>query len=270
MSAKPGQELSTEEVWYTMLTTGEYDQMKRLRKMFKYLPKDPRCIHCNAPFEGIGASLVQLLYDKRPSKLNPRMCNDCELFAEKYLGGAEVELAMLFADVRGSTTLAEGSSSAEFAQLIDRFYQVTTDVLIQSDALIEKLIGDEVTALYVPGYVGPEYTHRAIRAAQELLRATGHEDQAGPWVPVGAGIHQGTAFVGAVGSKEGMIEITALGDAVNITARLASQAGTGEILVSEEACLAAGVDCENYERRRLTLKGRSEPVDVRVMRIEPS
>ena len=268
MSDKPNQDHSTEEVWYSMLTTGDYDNMRRMRKIFKYLPKDPRCAHCNAPFEGIGATLVKLFYEIQPSKMNPRMCNDCELFAEKHQGGAEVELAMLFADVRGSTTLAEGASSMEFAQLIDRFYQVATEVLIHSDALIEKLIGDEVTAIFVPGYAGGDYTRRAISAAQKLLKATGHSDPAGPWVPVGVGVHHGRAFVGAVGSKEGMVEITALGDAVNIAARLASQAGPGEIIASEEAILSAGLDGKELERRHLSLKGRSEPVDVRVMRVD--
>ena len=266
MSEKPSKDLSREEVWHSMLTTGDYNNMRRMRKLFKYLPKEPRCAHCNAPFEGIGSMVVKLFYGIQPSKMNPRMCNDCEIFAEEHQGGAEVELAMLFADVRGSTTLAEGSSPVEFAQLIDRFYQVATDVLIHADALIEKLIGDEVTALFVPGYAGGDYTRRAIGAAQELLKATGHKDPAGPWIPVGVGVHHGRAFVGAVGSKEGVVEITALGDAVNIAARLASQAGPGEIIVSEEAILAAGIEGEVYEQRHLTLKGRSEPVDVRVMR----
>jgi adenylate cyclase len=268
MSEKPNKDLSTEEVWHSMLTTGDYNNMGRMRKIFKYLPKDPRCAHCNAPFEGIGATLVKLFYEIQPSKMNPRMCNDCEIFAEEHQGGAEVELAMLFADVRGSTTIAEGASSVEFAQLIDRFYQVATEVLIHADALIEKLIGDEVTALFVPGYAGGDYTRRSIGAAQELLNATGHKDPAGPWVPVGVGVHHGRAFVGAVGSKEGVVEITALGDAVNIAARLASQAGPGEIIVSEEAILSGGLDGEEFERRRLSLKGRSEPVDVRIMRVD--
>ena len=268
MSDKSNQDQSTEEVWYSMLTTGDYHNMRRLRKIFKYLPKDPRCAHCNAPFEGIGARLVKLVYEIEPSKMNPRMCNDCEVFAEKHQGGAEVELTMLFADVRGSTTLAEGTSSVAFAQLIDRFYQVATDVLIHSDALIEKLIGDEVTAIFVPGYAGHDYTRRAIGAAQELLEATGHINPAGPWIPVGVGVHHGQAFVGTVGSKEGLFEITALGDAVNIAARLASQARAGEIIVSEEAILLAGLEDDDFEQRRLSLKGRSEPVDVRVMQVD--
>jgi adenylate cyclase len=82
---------------------------------------------------------------------------------------------------------------------------------------------------------------------------------------VGAGVHTGTVFVGVVGSDEGVTDITALGDPMNATARLASAAAAGEVLVSEDACAAAGVDFTDLELRRLHLKGRLEPLTVRVL-----
>jgi adenylate cyclase len=179
-------------------------------------------------------------------------------------------MAMLFADIRGSTSLAEEMRPSEFSQLINRFYEASTRILIRTDALIDKLAGDEVAAFYVPGIAGPRYARRAVEAAQQLLRATGHAETKGPWIPVGVGVHTGTAFLGSVGSKDGVVDITALGDSVNTAARLASQAGPGEIVVSEETIAAAGLDTDGLEKRLLELKGKSTSLNVRVISVAPN
>lgn len=170
-------------------------------------------------------------------------------------------------DVRGSTTLAENISATEFSVRMNRFYGAATDVLIKTDALIDKLIGDEVMAVYLPMFAGREPARLAVRAAQELLQATGHGDPDGPWMPVGVGVHTGMAFFGTVSGAEGTVtDFTALGDSVNIAARLASNAGPGEALISEATCAAAGIDLDDCEQRALELKGKSDLVNVQVMR----
>jgi len=175
---------------------------------------------------------------------------------------------MLFADVRGSTPLAEQMSAREFSRLMNRFYAVATDVLVQSDALVDKLVGDEVIGLFIPGFAGPEHPRRAIEAAEMLLEVTGYHDRGGPWLPVGAGVHTGPADVRVVGGADGVLtDFTALGDGVNVTARLASQARVGEILISEAAYTAAGRDPGDLESRQLELKGKSERIGVRVLRV---
>lgn len=200
------------------------------------------------------------------SRFNPRYCQPCERFA--HPGGAEVVLTMLFADVRGSTNLAAKMSALEFSRLINRFYSVATDVLVKTDAMVDRLIGDEVVGLFIPGIAGPYHPSRAIEAAQNLLDLTGHRDPSGPWVPVGVGIHTGSAFVGVVGgSEDHPTDFTALGDNVNITARLASKAAPGEILISDAAYAAAGLDLGDLEHQQLELKGKDELVGVRVLRI---
>jgi adenylate cyclase len=164
--------------------------------------------------------------------------------------------------------MAEGMTPLEFSQLMNRFYSVTTDVMVKSDALIDKLVGDEVIGLYLPGWAGSEHARLAVQAAEDLLRATGHGEPDGPWLPVGAGVHTGVAYVGTVSGTEGTVaDLTALGDAVNTTARLASNAATGEVLITEAAYAAAGMKREDLERRQLDLKGKTEPVSVRVIRI---
>ena len=86
-------------------------------------------------------------------------------------------------------------------------------------------------------------------------------------MPVGIGVHTGEAFYGVVGSEDTVTDVTALGDNVNITARLAQLARAGEILVTDAAAAASGVDLGPSEHRTLELKGRTEPVGVHVVRV---
>ena len=169
-------------------------------------------------------------------------------------------MSMLFADVRGSTALSEQMSPTDFSKLINRFYIGTTKIIIDEDGLVEKLAGDAVAAFWGAGFAGPDYVRRTLKVAQEISRAMQRHE-----IPVGIGVHSGLAYFGAMGSAEGLTEISAIGDEVNTAARLAAQAAAGEILVSEKALQRAGVDGEALERRNLELKGLSEPVPVRVM-----
>ena len=256
---------TVEAEWYKMLTEGE-PVPGHIYHLLGWLPSDPRCKLCAAPFKGWGGFLMHLL-GRDQSRYNPRFCEKCKVF--EHPGGAEVSLTMLFADVRGSTKLAEQMSARDFGRLINRFYSVASHVLIQTDALVDRLIGDEAIGLYLPGFAGPEHPRRAIEAAQELLRLTGHREAKGPWLPVGVGVHTGLAFVGVVGEEASAMDFTALGDNVNITARLASEAGPGEILISEAAFSAADLQMEDLERRQLDLKGKSELIGVHVLRVTP-
>jgi adenylate cyclase len=256
-----------ENLWRTYLTTGDFVKERRQRYFFRLLPGTPRCKNCYAPFRGIGSIVVRLVYGKRPSNMNPRLCNVCEQFAGKYQGGAEIELSLLFADVRGSTSLGEEMNSLDYSKLINRFYKTSTKVMVDSDALIDKIVGDQVAAMYVPGFTGPTHARQAIESAQEILRSTGHASPEGPWIPLGVGVHTGTAFVGSVGSEEGTSDITVLGDAANTAARLASVAEKGEILISDAAYDAAGLDIGRLDKRYLDLRGKKQQVLVHVMSV---
>jgi adenylate cyclase len=269
MDTKKEDDDAIEQMWRMYLTTGEFERERRQRHLFRALPGAPRCKNCYAPFHGMGGVIVRVLYGKRPSNLNPQLCNVCEVFASKYQGGAEVDLALLFADVRGSTPLAESMSSMEYSKLINRFYNTATAVMVNSDALIDKIIGDQVAAIYAPGIAGPSYASRAVEAARQILHNTGHDRPEGPWIPMGVGVHCGRAFVGSVGGQGGTSDITVLGDAPNTAARLASSARQGEILISEAAYRVAGLQLDGLEQRDLELKGKSEKVRVYVLPSKP-
>lgn len=265
MDQQRKRESKVEDLWRTYLTEGETENERNQRRLFKLLPGSPRCKICYAPFRGAGSTVVRALFGKRPSILNPQLCNVCEQLAREHQGGAEIELSLLFVDVRGSTNLAESMNPVDYSKLINRFYNEATQVMIHSDALIDKIIGDQAAGMFVPGFAGTEHARRALEAAREILGTTGHTRGQTPWIPLGAGVHTGNAFVGSVGSEGGTSDITVLGDAANTAARLASNAKVGEILISEAAYEAAGLDFGELETRNLQLKGKSQPVRVHVL-----
>ena len=207
------------------------------------------------------------LIGKGPWARNPRFCTFCgeSWLAKQSPGGAEVELTLLFADIRGSTPLAATMTSTDYAGVINRFFRVSANVFEHYDAILDKLVGDEVIGLFLPGYAGPEYARKAIEAAIALLNATGHGPGQEPWVPIGVGVHTGITFVGSVGARGSLSDFTAIGNAANLTARLASAAAAGEILVSEAAIEAASLDVIELEQRSLKLKGIADPVNSYVL-----
>jgi adenylate cyclase len=252
-----------EDLWSQFLVEG-ITIVKKSRAIFGALPDDPRCMSCHSPFEGYGSRLTSLI-GRGQSREDPRFCNACIKFSQEHPGGAHVDLAMVFADVRGSTPMAERIGDRDFSHLIDRFFQVSVSSLIRSGALVDRLAGDEAIGFFVPGLAGPKFAFRALESAKDLLIATGHTDQDGPWIPVGAGVHFGNAFVGTVGSPQGVSDFTALGNDINVGARIASAAGPGELLASLELCRMANVETQSFEHRELSLKGKQPPMEVVVI-----
>jgi len=253
---------ASDPTWQRILE-GTEPGFARGRGILRLLPSAPRCRLCAAPFAGPAAPLMRFI-DRAPWDKNPSICGICFKQLEAGRGGAEIDLSFLFADVRGSTALAERLGDAAFQQLLNRFYAVATEALIGHNAVLDKFVGDEVVGLFIPALSRDHHAQDAVAAARELLRVTGHEDPAGPWAPLGVGVHSGRAFVGTVGTT--VTDFTALGDSVNTTARLAAAAGAGEILVTTVAAERAGLPEDSGEHRRLELRGRSEPVDVIVLR----
>jgi adenylate cyclase len=265
VSSSELQKHDNEEFWREFLNGG-HSKEHAFRKVLKFIPRGPRCRLCAAPFAGMGAPLMRLM-GKRPSNQNPNWCGTCFKFMRENHGGAEIECTMLFADVRGSTKLAEEMSAGAFRELMERYYEVAAATVFENDGVVDKFVGDELVAMFFPLLAGDHHARFGLGAAQALLEATGHADPAGPWIPVGAGLHTGNAWVGAVG-EGAYVTITALGDAVNIAARLGSAAGAGEIFVTAAAAEAAGLD-PDLERRPLELKGKQEIVDVVTLTVGP-
>ena len=264
------------EVWHTYLTTGGNVKGMKLpwyehpffKPVFRALPSDPRCHICYIPFNGVGGFIAKRLLDVKPSNMNPQLCDTCERFAERYPGGTEIEISILFADIRGSTPLAEKLGRKEYSELIHRFYRAGTKPLFSNYAFIEKFVGDGLTAFFSPAFAGPNHALTAIKAGREILQATGHGPGKTPWIPVGVGVNTGVAYIGSMKMEGGRTDITILGDVVNTTARLCSQAAAGELLVGERAMEMSGLPKDQHELRNFSLKGKTETVDAWVIRQE--
>jgi adenylate cyclase len=255
-SRTPSPDYEHSETWRRVLN-GEFGLLNFYRRVLGRIPSGPRCKLCLAPLKPPG-SIVLRPIGFGPSKLNRRLCRACLRGIDKRPGGAEIELSFLFADVRGSTSLAERLPAQEFSHLISRFYGTAARVVDGWDGIVDKFVGDEVIALFIPGLAGEDHAARAVAAARDLLRETGAGGEQ-PAISLGVGVHTGVAFVGRVGEGDAT-DFTAVGDAVNTTARLTSEAGAGEIVVSSAAARAAGLDTTGLAERVLSLRGRDETV----------
>src|SRR2546423_11519923 len=197
--------------------------------LMRHLPAEPRCRLCRAPYGGMGGRVMRRL-GYGPSRKNPGLCNTC--FEKAPMGGVEMEIGVLFADVRGFTSLAEEMAPKGVAGLLNRFYASAEGILSRS-AIIDKLVGDEVMALYVPQLFGRRHWEDdMLRDASELLAAVGYGSECEPWAPLGVGLDVGRAYVGNVGSGE-VKDFTAVGDVVNTAARPQSAARPGQIVMSD-------------------------------------
>jgi adenylate cyclase len=244
---------SNETWWREYLLRGHRSEGVA-RKIFPFLPAPPRCKVCYVPFGGIVGKMLGAV-GWAPSRKNPHLCSRC--CDRLPAGGAEIEIAVFFADVRGYTTVAEKLPPAQLAQAMQQFYQIAVQAVISHDGLVDKLLGDAVMALFVPGVAGADYRRQAIRVAAQLARDL-------PSLPIGIGIHAGLAYVGNLGSHQ-VVDLTAIGDTVNIASRLQSVAAAGELLITEEMAALAVENFRNLESRVVRLKGKEQPMTVRVL-----
>ena len=262
-AGKSGEPLSSAD-WEAYFRYGAQPSNRMLKRMLRALPSDPRCGFCGAPFSGVGARMVRP-FGFRPSRKNPSLCAACIESAPP--GGSTSEAGVLFADLRGFTTLSEKLSPAQSGAMLRRFYGHAARVLFP-EAIIDKLIGDEVMALYLPLFIRPgtmvvtdeERAFTAsvmIRHARDLLTRVGYGSAPGPEVELGIGLDFGEVFVGNLGDEHAK-DFTAVGDVVNTAARLQSQAAGGEIVLS--ARLGDYLDEPLGSPEHLTVKGKAEPV----------
>jgi adenylate cyclase len=236
--------------------------MRIMRRVMRAMPSNPRCKLCLAPFRGFGGRVVKVA-GFSPSRKNPNYCKAC--FEEGPDEGEELEIGVLFADIRGYTTLTETAPPEEVRTLLARFYDVATNVLIKPDAVIDKLYGDEVMALFLPHLIPEdEVIPRMVSAAESLLRAVGYGSTDGAWCPLGVGLAFGTAYVGNVGAGE-VKDFTAIGDVVNTGSRLQGAAGAGEIVMSSRVYDAVRAEHLNARRDEIELKGKRDLEEVYIV-----
>jgi adenylate cyclase len=230
------------DYWHNLLI-GEDRGLNLLSRMFRAVPSPPRCKICQAPFQGPFAPVFKLVGFRRWA-LNQQLCRFCVSGLAKDKGGAEIPVSLLFADVRGSTTLAEQMSPKEFTNSLNRFFRVAAEAVDAEHGV-------------------PQH---AVAAGKRLASDLATDSHLGTSFPAGVGVHTGVAWVGVVG-EPGSLDFTVLGDTANTTARLGSAASGGELALSDEIVTAADVDTSSLERRHLDLKGKEETFDAWIEKV---
>jgi adenylate cyclase len=243
---EPLQSDDWEALWQITHDTGRV-----IKRLWLTLPSSPRCGICSAPFAGFGQYVARPLGYKS-SRKNPNFCASCIEMSPP--GGTSMVVGVLFADIRGFTTTAEVADPIELSKLLRRFYGCAESALFP-EAIIDKLIGDEVMALYLTPLL-PDLNVPALMVshARKLLTSIGYGDKDGPFVNVGVGLDYGEAFVGNIGDSA-VYDFTAIGDVVNTAARLQGRARSGEIVASSRVVTDGAVG----KRTELKLKGKKEP-----------
>lgn len=243
-----------EELWHTIFAVGHPDLSKQ-QSFHGKLPKDPRCRLCNAPFSGLGG-LYMRFRGKKESSRNKHYCNACDGFLETFPGGAEVEMSLLFADIRSSTAYAEKAGPQAASARVNRFLDAATQTITDNDGFILAFYGDCIVAVWPPGFVGPDHAGKALETAKALSRTIGTGADS---IPVGVGVHSGEVYIGTVQAAQGLFrDVSVFGLNVNITARLAAAAGAGEAIASQALAERAGATDQAFEAH--DLKGISDPV----------
>lgn len=235
MSTAAG-ENPNEPLWRQIFEEGHPYLLKQ-HWLHRKLPSPPRCRLCLVPFSGLGGWIMRKRGRDRSDR-NEHYCNACDGFLEANPGGAEVEMTLLFADIRQSSQMAQDLGAAAFAQQVNAFYRQVGDALMATDGFVVELRGDCIAGAYPPGFSGADHAKKAVQAAQEIV----HSNLSHEGVGFGVGVHAGPTFIGTVETSAGRLnEISIFGETVNMAAKLGDVAAAGQALVSTEAAEKAGM-----------------------------
>ena len=216
----------------------------------------PQCRICGTSLAGPLSFIFRAAGIKR-SPRNPNLCNRCGTHVEE---GRMVELTVLFADLSSFTELTHELGAEKTHQVVDAFLRMASDILARHGAFIDKYVGDAVMALFNAPLKQPDHVRQAVAAAAEirsgLLRLS---ESLSLELQSTAAIASGWARVGRLGSEDNK-DYTAIGDVVNLAARLQGKASAGEIVISHDSYEKVSQDFPNLPAELLTLKGFREPV----------
>jgi adenylate cyclase len=182
------------------------------------------------------------------------------------LGGINQKITVLFADIRGFTTLSEDENPEKIVGLLNKYFTAMSEIIFAYGGTLDKYIGDGLMAIFGAPTASPEDSKNALKTAvamQQRLKTLNEELSAEGYnrVDVGIGLHTGIATIGYIGSEQ-RSEYTAIGDVVNLASRLEQNARGGQILISE----ATAAECQGLatliQQEPLTVKNRLQPVSL--------
>ncbi len=204
--------------------------------------------------------------------MNPNTCTICELMFTRVMKARQitVDVSVLFADLRGYTTLSQSLSADTISSLLDIFYDESAAAIWEFDGLLNKTVGDAIMAIFNFPIRHHDHAERAVLAAQDIQRRCRHLrndlhtsagiDPNGNEFGVGIGIDSGETSFGEFGRSHR--DLTAIGTIVNTAARAQAAAEAGRILVTKAVCERAPHQTAESEGREYHLKGFGEPVEL--------
>lgn len=255
------QQQGNEEVWKAIFEVGHPDLLKQ-HWLHRKMPTKPRCRLCLVPFKGIGGWFMRR-WGKAQNSRNPNFCNACDGFLEAFPGGAEVDMSILFVDIRHSTEYSDSNKPSDVSRRINTFLSEATAIITAQDGFIMAFYGDCIVAVWPPGFAGEEHAEKAQQAARKLAKSENMVDENGENIPLGVAVHSGNVFIGTVSALQGSFrDVSIFGQAVNLTARMASHASANQALASVENVTRSGRSSAGLNSERVLLKGLAEPVDL--------
>ena len=211
---------------------------------------------CGLSIRGPLGWLNRSFWGIAPLSKHPDLCNVCRV------GERLLEVTVLFADARGFTQYAERRPADEVAGTINKMFDGCIRTLLEHDAIVDKMMGDAVMAVFGAPIVRPDHTEQAVQAAvaiQENAVRMFPPEWEGACLRIG--LNTGTAFLGRLGSGD-VKDYTAVGDTVNVAQRLQVEAEPGEILVSAAVYEQVRNLYPRAVKRELAVKGRDQRVDA--------
>jgi adenylate cyclase len=182
------------------------------------------------------------------------------------LGGVSQTITILFADIRGFTRISEHAPPEKIVSLLNRYFSAMTEIIFAHGGTLDKYLGDGLMALFGAPTATPDDASNALNAAvamQRRMLGINRElhDEGFPEIGVGMGLHTGEVVVGYIGSDR-RSEYTAIGDTVNTSSRLESNARGGEILISDATAKAGHSRYKLQPREPIMVKNRQQPVKL--------
>ena len=226
-------------------------------------------MHVPVPLHGV-FSVPFRLFGIRPSRMNPNTCTICELMFTKVMKARKITIdaTILFADLRGYTSLSQSQSSEAVSGLLDAFYDECAHAIWEHDGLLNKTIGDAVMAIFNFPIRQDDHPRQAVLVAQDIQRRWNARREllgvelglAHVELGVGIGLHCGELSFGEFGRSHR--DLTAIGTVVNLASRAQSAAAAGEILVTQAVYERAQSELAGSRPQQRELKGFEEPTTL--------
>ena len=227
-------------------------------------------MHVPIPLRG-AASIPFRVFGIRPSRMNPNICTICELMFTRVMKARKVtvDVSVLFADLRGYTTLSQSLSADNVSSLLDIFYDECAAAIWEYDGILNKTTGDAVMAIFNFPIRHADHAERAVLAARDIQRRCGARGEMlaverngldGSELGIGIGIDSGEASFGEFGRSHR--DLTAIGTVVNTAARAQSVAEAGQILITQAVRDRTSSQAVQSEGRDYALKGYAKPVTL--------